>query len=547
MLAYFRFRFDVRHMQARMIDRVRLLVLCSSIALGAGCGGGTDREDPPDDPTIVVLAEAKFQGTLVGDSRQFVGIPYAKPPVGPLRWRAPQKPDPWPDLQQATAFGKRCAQNGSMTTQNAPSMDEDCLYLNVWTPHPLPAAPLPVMVWIHGGGNVNGSASEPVPFLNTGLFYSGQPLAERHGVIVVTINYRLGVFGFFAHSALAAEGSSGNQGLLDQRLALEWVRDNIAGFGGDPDSVTIFGESAGSFDVCMHVASPMSRGLFHRAISQSGGCTTKQTTKAEAETAATALATSLSCSGADALTCLRGKPVADLLAAPGGFGPSVDGQFLPDQPRTLYNAGNIARVPYLLGSNTDEGTLFVASSQVSTAEQYTAALVGMFGATAAAEIELLYPVAAFTDGRANPPLAALARVFGDARLVCSTYDTAVRAAVYAPAFMYNYDIPVPANLPGAAFLGATHGAELTSVFGTSPLLAADAQAKAASDLMQRYWTNFAKDGDPNAGSDPDWPQLTPTANIRMNFAIPQASVKTDFRKDECAFWRMGYDLQFLAP
>jgi para-nitrobenzyl esterase len=531
-------------MQARIIDRARLLVLCSSIALGAGCGGGTDRPEPAD-PTIVELTDARFQGTLVGDSRQFLGIPYAKPPVGPLRWRAPQKPDPWPDLQQATAFGKRCAQTASATTQNAPSTDEDCLYLNVWTPYPVPAQQLPVMVWIHGGGNVNGSASEPVPFLNTGLFYSGQFLAERHGVILVTINYRLGVLGFFAHPALAAEGSSGNQGLLDQRLALEWVRDNIAEFGGDPDNVTIFGESAGSFDVCMHVASPMSRGLFHRAVSQSGGCTTKQTTRAEAEAAATALAASLSCTGRDELLCLREKPVADLLAAPGGFGPDVDGQFLPDQPRALYDAGNIAKVPYLLGSNTDEGTLFLVGSQVSTPEQYKAALVGMFGATAAAEIELRYPVAAFADGP-NPPLAALARVFGDARLVCTTYDTAVRASVYAPVFMYNYDIPVPSNLPGAAFLGATHGSELTSVFGTSPLLAADAQAKAASDLMQRYWTNFAKEGDPNAGSDPSWPQLTPTTNVRMNFALAQASVKADFRKTECAFWRAGYDLQF-AP
>jgi para-nitrobenzyl esterase len=531
-------------MQARIIDPARLLVLCSSIALGAGCGGGTEGPEPePGDPTIVELADAKFQGTLVGDSRQFVGMGYAKAPTGPLRWRAPQKPDPWPDLQQATAFGKRCAQNGSTTTQNAPSMDEDCLYLNVWTPHPIPAEPLPVMVWFHGGGNVNGSASEPVPFLNTGLFYSGQPLAEKHGVIVVTINYRLGVFGFFAHPALVAEGSSGNQGLLDQRLALEWVRDNIAAFGGDPDNVTIFGESAGSFDVCMHVASPMSRGLFHRAIGQSGGCTTKQTTKVEAEAAATALAATLGCTGRDELACLRDTSVADLLAAPGEFDPSVDGQFLPDQPRALYDAGNIAKVPYLLGSNTDEGTLFVVSSQVSTPEQYKAALVGMFGATAAAEIELRYPLAAFANGP-NPPLAALARVFGDARLVCTTYDTAVRASAYAPVFMYNYDIPVPSTVPGAAFLGATHGAELTSVFGTSPLLAADAQAKAASDLMQRYWTNVAKDGDPNAGSDPDWPQLTPTTNVRMNFALAQASVKTNFRADECAFWRAGYELQF---
>jgi para-nitrobenzyl esterase len=535
-------------MQARMIDRARLLVLCSSIALGAGCGdnGTVDRPEVPEDPTIVQLADGDVQGTLVGDSRQFAGIPYAKPPVGPLRWKAPQKADPWPDLRAATSFGKRCAQNENAGLQNKPSADEDCLYLNVWTPFPVPAERLPVMVWFHGGGNVNGSASEPVPFLNTGIFYSGQFLAEKHGVIVVTINYRLGVFGFFAHPELATEGTSGNQGLLDQLMSLRWVHDNIAAFGGDPNKVTIFGESAGSFDVCMHVASPMSRGLFHRVIGESGGCTTKQTTRAEAETAGTSLATAVGCTGTGQLACLRGKAVADLLAAPGGFGPDVDGSFLPDQPRALYAAGNVAKVPYLLGSNTDEGTLFLVGSQVSTPQQYTAALQMMFPAVAT-QVEAMYPVASFANGVPTPALAALARVFGDARLVCSTYDTGVRASANAAVFMYNYDIPVPSTVPGAAFLGATHGSELTSVFGTSPLLAADTQAKAASDLMQRYWTNFAKTGDPNAGADPKWPALTANDNLRMNFAITGPTVKTDFRKTECTFWRGLYEAAFQIP
>src|SRR5262249_41263403 len=152
--------------------------------------------------------------------------------------------------QEATVFGKRCAQLANATLQNAVSYDEDCLYLNVWAPSPQPKGALPVMVWIHGGGHVNGSTSEPVPFANTGVFYSGEFLAENHGVVMVSMNYRLGLFGFFAHPQLAAEGSSGNQGLLDQHMAFQWVHDNIARFGGDPNNVTIFGESAGSFDTC---------------------------------------------------------------------------------------------------------------------------------------------------------------------------------------------------------------------------------------------------------------------------------------------------------
>jgi para-nitrobenzyl esterase len=530
----------------RMTDRACLLVLFSWIASGCGDNGAVARpDDTVDDPTIVKTDKGSLQGTLVGDSRQFLGIPYAKPPVGPLRWKAPEPAEAWTDTFAATTFGKRCAQVANATLQNAASADEDCLYLNVWTPFPAPDRPIPVMLWIHGGGNVNGSASEPVPFINTGVFYSGQLLAEKHGVVVVSINYRLGVFGFFAHPSLVAEGASGNQGLLDQLLAMKWVRDNIQRFGGDPTNVTIFGESAGSQDVCLHVASPRSLGLFHRVISESGGCTTRLTTKADAEAAGGALATALGCTSGDALACLRGKAVAELLGKPGNFGPDVDGDFLPDQPRTLYDGGHIAKVPYLLGSNTDEGTLFLIGSQVSTAPQYTAALTQMFGATTAPAVELRYPVASFTDARPNAALAALARVVGDSRLVCTTYDTAVRMSAHAPVFMYNFDIPVPASaVPAGIFLGASHGSELTSVFGTSPLFAADAQSRGASDLIQRYWTNFAKTGDPNGGSDPKWPELTSDENLRMNFAIPESTVVTDFRADECAFWRAGYALSF---
>jgi para-nitrobenzyl esterase len=255
-------------------------------------------------------------------------------------------------------IGNRCAQLASAVLQSAASDSEDCLYINVWTPSS--AEKLPVMVWLHGGGNVTGSASEPIPFVNSGVFYSGEFLAQRK-IVVVSLNYRLGVLGFLN------EGSSvtGNQGLLDQKLALEWVHSNIERFGGDPTNVTIFGESAGSFDVCLHMASPKSRSLFHRAISESGGCTTRQQTEADGQKYTDEVAAKLGCAGKDTIGCLRGKSVMDLLnAVPAnipvgkGFGPIVDGDFMPDQPRTLYDSGNVAKVPYILGSNSDEGTLF---------------------------------------------------------------------------------------------------------------------------------------------------------------------------------------------
>jgi para-nitrobenzyl esterase len=519
-----------------------LLVLWSCLTAVAACGDNLGRPATAD-PTVVAIDSGPIQGSLLDASVQFLGIPYAKPPVGELRWKAPQKPDPWTDVRSATAFGKRCAQLANPTLQNAASVDEDCLYLNVWTPSGVPKS-APVMIWIHGGGNVNGSTSEPVPFINSGLFYTGQFLAENHGVVVVSMNYRLGVFGFFEHPDLVAEGSSGNQGLLDQQMAMQWVHDNIARFGGDPTNVTIFGESAGSFDVCYHVAAPSSAGLFSRAISESGGCTTRQQTKPEAVAAGAKLAASLGCAGADALACLRGKPVMVLVPSTNAFGPDVDGKFLPDQPRTLYDAGDIAKVPYLLGSNTDEGTLFLPATKVTDEAGYTTALTTMFG-PAAATVEAHYQMTSFTGGMPNPAEAALARVIGDSRLVCPTFDTAQRVAnTGAPVHMYNFDIPVPsAVLPPGVYLGASHGSELTSVFGTSPLFASDAAGKAASDQIQRYWTNFARTGDPNGGADPAWPAFSATANVRMNLAL-QASTVTNFRMAECAFWQGVYAQQF---
>jgi para-nitrobenzyl esterase len=267
------------------------------------------------------------------------------------------------------------------------------------------------------------------------------------------------------------------------------------------------------------------------------------------------LASMLECTGDDVLGCLRGKDVDTLLTAaamlpalPTGrtIGPTVDGDFMPEQPRTRYKAGNINKVPYMLGSNTDEGSLFTAAAApVTTEEQYTAALEMQFPGRSD-EIKALYPLDKFADGKPNPAQAALTRVIGDARLVCSTTDSALLAAAHAPSvYTYNFDIPVDPSLT-PAFLGASHGAELAYVFQTSSRFN-DAQT-AASELMQRYWTNFARSGDPNVDSSSDvkWPTFDAEQNRRMNFAVDAPAVVENFRKPECDLWIAGYEQVFAT-
>ena len=524
----------------------------STSAGDAGAQATDAGESQSSDSVSVTIEHGELRGTRVDDVRRFLGIPYAKPPVGELRWKRPEAPEAWSTPRDATQYGKRCAQLDSAVLMNPASEDEDCLFLNVWAPND--ARDLPVMVWIHGGGNVNGSASELVPYTRPEAqeyFYDGEELA-RKGVVLVSINYRLGVFGFLSHPELDEPGKpSGNQGLWDQVAALQWVQKNVAKFGGDASNVTIFGESAGSYDVCMHVASGKTEGLFQRAISQSGGCTTVTLTKQQAEATADALATSVGCTGDDALSCLRDKDVPSLLTAASSLpasgtgrtlSPTVDGDYLTDQPRTLYKTGKINKVPYVLGSNTDEGTLFT-SAMITTEEQYDAALDMQFPGRRDA-IKALYSLDKFQDAKPNPAQAALVRVIGDARLVCSTTDSALLAAAHAPSvYTYNFDIAVDPSL-SPTFLGATHGAELAYVFQTSSRFNEDQTA--TSDLIQRYWTTFARKGDPNSGSDPEWPTYGPDADRRMNLAVNASAAVDNFRKAECDFWIAGYEQAFAA-
>jgi para-nitrobenzyl esterase len=513
--------------------------------------GGSDGE--PSDGLLVKVHAGEVQGDMVGDVRRFLKIPYAKPPLGDLRWKAPRPAEPWSGVLHETQFSESCAQ---LADQGAPaSNNEDCLYLNLWSPNPAPRK-APVMVWIHGGGNFSGGAGIPIPAVADSLWYDGQFFASQHGVVLVTINYRLGPLGFFAHPDLAKEGEpTGNQGLLDQRLALEWVRDNIAAFGGDPANVTIFGESAGAADVCYHMVSPGSRGLFHRAASESGGCTMRSF---GGESAASAVATNMVAYGNavgctdvnDQLACLRKASIEDLLAngmqpAPGAgevqhakwsFAAVLDGKdgFLPDSPQTLFDQGAIAKVPYLLGSNNDEGTTFVfRAPPLMTEAEYTADLVARYG-DKAPDVAALYPPSRF-DGDFN---AARIRHVGDSGPICSTHDTARRAAKAGiPVYVYNFNVHW-SLAPDVLLAG--HASEISHVFGAPYAPMPDPASQMVADAMNAYWSHFAETGDPNfSGAPAKWPAFTADADERLELA-PGFKVLDDFHAEDCAFWRKYY-------
>jgi len=435
----------------------------------------------------------------------FKGIPYAAPPVGALRWRAPQPPAPWTGVRDASMFGSGCLSALANDPRPGPR-SEDCLYLNVWTAAAQAGERRPVMVWIHGGGFQFGSSANPA--------HEGGPLAAR-GVVVVSFNYRLGVLGFLAHRDLDAEAPSGNYGLQDQLAALHWVKANIAGFGGDPDNVTLFGESAGAMAVGILMASPLSRGLFHKAIAQSGafwdGRYGPLQTFEEARERGEALARRLGTASVDAL---RAMPADDLNAAGlwsfetspivTAFSPSVDGFVVPGMPAERFHRGDQMHIPLLAGWNADEGYPFAAQALPhATAHDFRAAAASMFGADRLDEFLALYP--ATTDAEA----AASATTLNGDCVVGEQCWQALRlhgatgnAAVYGYRFGYTSPyVPV-----------ASHVTEIPFVFGTltpqrivgssAPPAASD---HAMSQTMMEYWVNFAARGNPNGPGLPHWP------------------------------------------
>jgi para-nitrobenzyl esterase len=458
------------------------------------------------------------EGTSSADGkiRVYRGIPFAAPPVGPLRWKAPQPAIPWKGVRQAKAFGFRPVQSKVYADQVFvdPGPSEDCLTLNVWTPATWPSQRLPVMVWIYGGGFDGGGSSEPR--------HDGEALA-RKGVLVVTFNYRVGVFGFLAHPELSKEsghGTSGNFAFLDQIAALKWVKANIAAFGGDPDNVTIFGESAGASSVCLLMASPLARGLFHRAIGESGSALFSQTdpfmelsAPARVEEAGVAFAKAL---GADTLTEMRAKSTEAVLTAatkPKRMRslPTVDGWVLPTNAQAnlaamteTFAAGRQGHVPLLAGWNSDEGGVEdVMGKAEPTAQNYVDLIRKQYGEHADALLKLYAP------GSDAGTRQAILNLANDQFIGFSTWkwiDIHSRTGG-APVYRYLFEEAPPADPTRPWAKGAFHSAEIEFVFGNlrTRKLPWRPEAFKLSERMVSYWTNFARTGDPNGPGLPRWP------------------------------------------
>ncbi|HEY6352188.1 MAG TPA: carboxylesterase family protein [Candidatus Angelobacter sp.] len=438
------------------------------------------------------------------DVRVYRGIPFAAPPVGDLRWKAPQPPASWQDVRAAAEEPHACWQTqypaaASLYQAKLPPLSEDCLYLNVWTTAKSAKDRLPVMVWIHGGGFTRGSG--------TGTAYDGEILA-RKGVVLVTMNYRLGVFGFFAHPGLTQESghhASGNYGLLDQIAALQWVQKNIAAFGGDPKRVTIFGESAGSWAVSGLMASPLAKGLFQRSIGESGGQFADMDTLTVAEKAGEKLAATMKAdqgSASDAVKALRAIAAEELLKATDHdtVRAIVDGFVLPQSVANIFAAGKQSDVPLLIGSNADEGTSLAPQAANLTAAIYISGARMRYGKLADAFLAL-YP--GESDEQAVKSFYAAYRdqAFGWEMRTWARMQT---KAGHQPVYLYYFTRPAPGPL-GRRF-GAFHALEIAYVFGNFPWPFPWEEADhKLSDTITGYWTNFAKTGDPNGEGLPRWP------------------------------------------
>ena len=495
--------------------------------------GGTEDEGP-----AVQLNDGRIVGEAVAGVDVFRGIPFAAPPVGDLRWKPPQQPDPWQGDLDATKAGNKCPQF-NLFIGGAYEGKEDCLYLNLWVPNPRPATPMPVMVWIHGGAFVVGEGGNPT--------YDGSHLARTGGVIIVTFNYRLGTLGFMAHEALTAEApdyvSSGNYGLEDQRAALRWVQENISQFGGDAGNVTIFGESAGANSVVMHLVSPPSAGLFHRAAVQStAGAGESFPTLEEAETMGADVTEELECElETDVLACLRDKDARTVQAALTGgdaalfFGdgrswlPNVDGVNLPEQPAELVAGGDVADVPVLLGTNGDEGTLFtfLGGPAVPTDDAEVRTWLSFLSSANVDAVLERYPLG-------DDSAAAIAEIVADAVFVCPTRRLA-RSLVESGNTVWRYSFERPFNAPLLPNLGSFHSAEIPFVFQTKFLGAGpEGEDLALSTAMGRYWTSFADSGDPN-GEGVTWPPYLRDTDpyLLLDSTI---SAETGLKEEICDFW-----------
>jgi para-nitrobenzyl esterase len=524
--------------------------VAAMLVLWAGGAGSSAAQTALDPAAPVMVTGGAIRGAVSAgnaDIVAFKGIPFAAPPVGELRWRPPEPVIGWDGVRDASESGAICVQNGGQSV----TQDEDCLFLNVWAPRET-SEPRPVLFWIHGGGYTGGSGSTAI--------YDGTPLAAD-GAVVVTINYRLNVFGFLAHPALSAEsphGASGNYGLLDMVAALEWVRDNIATFGGDPGRVTIFGESAGAGAVMSVMLIPQAGGLFHGAIAQSNWIngwdrplaeTARGWEAAEAQGLRVAAAIGIAGETAEALAAMRAASAADVLTASNAdagspfmrsgnvWAPNVDGRVIPDDPLAMYRAGRQHQVPLITGLNGNEGSLMTRGMDVPDAAAFETYVRSVYP-------ELAEEMLAHYDASSSDAAkAAIDKVIHDLFFAGPVRAHAEsQAASGTQTWLYHFT-HVPPTAWGAD-LGSHHAAELVYVFGTltrreeggerplglTPVGDYTDTDTALSAAMRGYWVQFAATGNPNRGGLPPWPVFDPETDRHLELGsviAPGTGVDTE--------------------
>lgn len=487
---------------------------------------------------IVKLSSGPISGKTIDGINEYLGIPFAAPPVGKLRWMPPQEPASWKKTRKCVKFGPACPQPQQKKDGN---YSEDCLYLNVWSPAESADDKLPVMVWIHGGGFNFGSAAQSE--------YHGKNLAKK-GVVVVTLNYRLGPLGFLVHPQLSKEsphGVSGNYALLDQIAALKWVQKNIAAFGGDPSRVTLFGQSAGSRSVSLQLISPLSAGLFHRAIAQSGGPIIGSEylspvfngdMKSVSKMGET-LASRLGCDkSSDVIAAMRSKSAKEIIEAAACstsifdeylfFAPVFDGYVLPEDPYAAYFNGLHHNVPLITGSTLNEGTLYLLNEKDLTVKKYIKFLKARFSDNYFKAFEMFPARYASDVASAIDRFITVAVNAHPARLIAGCMEKNG-----SKAYLYHFT-----RLPDTALAKKAkvhHGVDLAYVFGNQK--AADGYwdiDMRLSELMTAYWVNFAKTGDPNGPGLPLWPEYERHSDINIEFS-DKIRIDTNLYKKECDF------------
>ncbi|MEU9020355.1 carboxylesterase family protein [Actinomadura sp. NPDC048394] len=516
-----------------------LFLLLAAAAIGPAPASAAS----PGQGPVVRVAGGEVRGKADAAGRTFLGIPYAAPPTGARRFRPPAPPRAWSGVRDATRQGPLCPQSVPLG-----GTSEDCLYLNVYAPPGAVHHKLPVMVWIHGGAYILGS----------GAGYDPAPLVATGQVIVVSINYRLGPLGFMALPGLAGESTStGNYGLLDQQAALRWVRANIGAFGGDTRNVTVFGESAGGNSVCMQLISPPARGLFDKAISESGGCVGTPLGPRPLKNAyriGQEFADSLGCTDPrTVVACLRSRPASKLVGDFGGlfrlddlsWEPVIDGSVVKEDTASAIKAGRYNKVPLIVGSNNDEGRLFTALGYHLQQLRHAKAddldrTIDLRTPAAAAAMRATYPPASAGDAD-----LALSAYTTDGLFACPAHFTAQAAALSRsqPVYQYEFADPKP---PLSGFdplmpLGDYHASELFYLFRTvqslPPVPGLNAAQQRLSQQMLSYWTTFARTGAPNSPSTPNWPALAPGIAPIQRLTSEGTGPFTTFARDHhCGVW-----------